>query len=83
MKFSTRINPPSEATRKVEAEILVQGEIIRKHINQYLDNTIETTILDKSEQKGKESILRRVKGGEILITFTDKDGRIVICPPNL
>ena len=25
----------------------------------------------------------RSKNGEILITFTDKDGRIVICPPNL
>ena len=67
LKFSTRINPPSEATKKVEAEILVQSNIIRRHVDRYLDSTIETSIFDSKEQEGKESIVKRVKNGELLV----------------
>ena len=40
-------------------------------------------MLNSDEQKGKESLVRRVEQGEIIVTFTDKDGRVVICPPAL
>ena len=82
LKFNPRVNPPSEATKNSEAAILVQSNIIRKCINDYMSKTVETTSLSPDEAKGKESLTKRVKNGEIIFTFIDKDGCVVICPPS-
>ena len=39
-------------------------------------------MLTDSELEGKASIEERVKKREILMTYTDKDSRIVICTPD-
>ena len=38
--------------------------------------------LTKDEQIGKKRLSKRVKDYQIMITFTDKDSRVVICSPN-
>ena len=83
LKYNTRVHPPSEATKDSEAAILVQSDKIRKCIANYLSQSVETTILTVEQQLGKESITKRVMQGELLVTFTDKDGRAVLCHPSL
>ena len=82
LKFNPRVNPPSEASKNSEAAILVQSNIIRKVINEYMSKTVEDSVLNPDEQLGKVSLAKRVNNGEIIITFTDKDGRVVVCKPS-
>ena len=83
MKFNTMVYPPNEATVKSEAEILVQSDHIRRCIKDYMDSVIEDTILTKNQEEGRARISKRVREGSAVITFTDKDSRVVICPPGL
>ena len=48
-----------------------------------MDSVIEDTILTKNQEKGRAKISKRVREGSAVITFTDKDSRVVICPPGL
>ena len=38
-----------------------------------------TSFLSHSEQEGRQSIANRVKSGELIITFTEKDFKVVVC----
>ena len=83
LKQNTRVNPPLEVTHKSEAAILVQQDSIRRCIKDYYQSVREEPILSESEERGRKSIQNRVKNGEIVISFTDKDTRIVICTPEI
>ena len=78
MKFNTKVYPPVEATVKSEAAILVQSDAIRRSITEYIRENDVTSILTHCEQEGRQSIVNRVKAGEIMITFTDKDSKVVV-----
>ena len=39
--------------------------------------------MTKDEELGRESIRKRISQGEVLLTFTDKDSRMVLCPPEV
>ena len=77
LKNNIRIYPPSEATEKSEAFIKVQEEAIKECLTRYY-NTNSNAQLTPGEAKGKKSIMKRIKDKEIMITYTDKDSRIVI-----
>ena len=83
MKFNTRIHPPNEATSSSEAAIKVQEDAIRCCIIKYISDTTQDTILSDKEGIGKESIRKRIAEGEVLLTFTDKDGHSVLCSPSI
>ena len=76
MKFNTKVNPPTESTMKSEAAILVQSDAVRREIAEYIDNNEVKSVLTDEEQEGKQSISDRVKKGELIVTFTDKDREI-------
>ena len=83
MKFNTRIHPPNEATSSSEAAIKVHEDAIRRCIVKYISDTTQDTILSDKERIGKESIKKRIADGEVLLTFTDKDGQSVLCSPSI
>ena len=39
--------------------------------------------MTKDEELGRDSIRKRISQGEVLLTFTDKDSRMVLCPPEV
>ena len=82
MTFNTRTLPPVEATRKAEAAILVQGESIKRTVTEHMKKTEQETVLTDVQEKGRRRLAKRVKDGQILITYTDKDARTVICTPD-
>ena len=83
LKYNKKVHPPSEATAASEAAIMVQSEAIRRCVDKYLRNNNHHSVLTSEESDGRASIEKRVKNGEILVTYTDKDGRTVVCPPEL
>ena len=83
LKQNTRVNPPLDVTHKSEAAILVQQDSIRRCIKDYYQSVREEPILSESEERGRKSIQNRVKNGAIVISFTDKDARIVIGTPEI
>ena len=42
-------------------------------MNEYMSKSVEESILRANEQEGKASLAKRVKNGEVIITFTVKD----------
>ena len=53
MKYNTRVRPPMEATRKSEAAILLQGEAVKKAMNQYIRKQHKSSVLSDEEARGK------------------------------
>ena len=43
----------------------------------------DQSVLTEEETKGRDSIAKRVKAKEILLSYTDKDGRVVISTPEV
>ena len=82
LKHNIRINPPTEATKLCEAEITVQQLALINCIRDYYMTLEDNSDLTKEEQIGKKRLAKRVKDNQILITFTDKDSRVVICSPD-
>ena len=81
MKYNTRSEAPTEATRNSEAAIVDQEEAVRRFVREYNSSNTLTSVLTEAENRGKASIKKRIDNGEILLTFTDKDSRVVICTP--
>ena len=82
LKYNTRVIPPVRATSISEAAITSQEEEVRRCLQNYFQAVVEDTVLTESEEAGRKSIVDRVKKKEILITFTDKDARVVVCKPD-
>ena len=81
MKNNVRVYPPMEATKNSEAAIEVQSEAVGWCITEYYKNSSDQPYLTEYEEKGRLSLCKRIKEGEILITYTCKDSRVVICNP--
>ena len=81
MKQNTRIIPPMEATVTSEAAIITQEDAVRRCIADYYSNCGDQSVLTEKELKGQKLISARVRKKEILVTYTDKDGRVVLCKP--
>ena len=73
MKYNTRSEAPTEATRNSEAAIVDQEEAVRRFVREYNSSNTLTSVLTEAENRGKASIKKRIYNGEILLTFTDKD----------
>ena len=82
LKHNIRINPPTEATKQSEAEITVQQLALINCIKDYYMTIDDNSELTKDEQIGKKRLSKRVKDNQIMITFTDKDSRVVVCSPD-
>ena len=67
MKNNIRVYPLSEATSKTEAAITVQGETVRKCMNDYYNNN-QHKQLSKEEEIGLKRIRNRIANNEIMIT---------------
>ena len=85
LKFNTRIHPPVEATKESEAEITTQVTAIKRAVNKFLleRDQANDSILSERERQGQKLLERRVKNNAVVISYTDKDGKIVVCPPAL
>ena len=83
MKTNTRIIPPTESTRDSEADIILHSSEIRRTIQKHMLDKSEESLLSENEIKGRDSIKDSVKGKEIVLSFTDKDSRVVVSTPEL
>ena len=83
LKNNICVYPPIEATKESEAAILVQEQAIRKCMYELYNTNPESKSpgLSAEELTGRDKLKEIIKQGEIIITYTDKDSRTVICKP--
>ena len=74
--------PPTEATRKTEAAIVVQEEMIKEYIDNFKSQNEYASLLTERESEGRRKLSERVRRGEIIVSYTDKDSRVIVNKPS-
>ena len=54
---------------------------VMKAVKSDIERVNDESNLTKEEQRGKASLLRRQREGELVISMTDKSGKSVVCSP--
>ena len=62
-----------------EANLVTRRTIIENLATQFIQSSKLQENLTASEKRGLRKLTRRVKAGEIVITETDKSGKLCIC----
>lgn len=87
MKSVRRINPPKPISVKEEAKVQVLVEKLEREVKKEKERSNKEqkegkgTVLTEREARGRKSLLRRQKAGELVICVTDKSGRLCVMSP--
>ena len=85
VKTNQRVFLPQPRPAREEAELMVRTERLERIVSKYMEENcnekgeiIETNITNQ-QKRGLKKLLKRVKEGEIVVTTTDKSGKLCVC----